>query len=349
MKIVVLFTCLLVLFATVVRATAVPEVITGINFSPSQSQRLAPDWSPVPTFARASFWATGTNYDGFTPPGLLQNVYIDDDYAVLAVDAVNHVYFFNVSNSFYYADDEVSCLGAPGYETYTIYWPNTTKPWTWTDQINGYTQTVQVGKTFGPDLGYTTVSLTRLTIPTVGSTVVLNIPPLLLYNALQEVIVIPSSTQSDFFQGTVVSYIGTELTLKVTLAFGSGTFEVWEVFVAGDLIYGGLGMDLSSCSNPTSNTIITDNHGYAKAWLTYESYNVLGLNYTVYGQAAVDISVSATYFDKIYPGQPPAYLTQRPAGCATGPNFCTANNMLPPFPDYPQYPGPAWVNPYITN
>jgi len=345
---ILIFTCaLLNINAFTVPPHAVPLQTTGINFSPSSSPRLAPDWSPVPSFAKLSYWATGTNLDGFLKPGLLQAAYINDNPSVLAIDAVNQIYFFNVSNSFYYANSEIACIGAPGYPTYTSYYPGTNHHWTSADQVAGYTTVAQVGKTFGPDEGYTTVAYDRMAIPALGSTITINILPFLLYTPLQTVIVVPVNNEADFFQGQVVSYEGTRLTLLITLSFGSGTFSTWDVYVGGDQIYTGPSFDLSTCFNPSFNSITTDNHGYIKAWLTWEAYNVLSLNYTQYGAAAVDISVSATYFDKIYPGQPPAELLVPPPGCVSpGINFCTANNMLPPFPAYFPYPGPAYYETY---
>jgi hypothetical protein len=333
--------------AFTVPSNAVPLHTTGINFAPSSSPRLAPDWSPVPSFAKMSWWATGTNLDGFLKPGLLQNVYINNNPSVIAIDAVNHIYFFNVSNSFYYANSEIACIGAPNYPTYTSYYPNTNHHWTSADQVAGYTTVAQVGKTFGPDEGYTTESFQTMVIPALGSTVILIIPEHLLYNPLQTVIVVPTDNEANFFQGQVVSYIKRTLTLTVTLSFGSGTFSRWNVYVSGDQIYTGPSFDLSTCLNPSFNSITTDNHGYIKAWLTWESYNVLALNYTQNGAEAVDISVSATYFDKIYPGTPPSELLVPPPGCVSpGINFCTANNMLYPFPAYFPFPGNAYYETY---
>ncbi len=313
-----------------------------LNFSPTNSPRLAPDWTPIP-LSTSSYTAYGTNLDGFLKPGLLQNTYINNNPSVLAFDSASRTYFWNVTNSWYYANSEIACLGSPGYPTWTVYYPNTNHHWTSADEIAGFTTVVQTGKTIGPDLGYTTITLKTMAIPAIGTSVVLTILPDLLYKPGQTVIVVPFNNLDNSFQGKVVSYIRDKLTLTVTLAIGSGTFSEWDVYVSGDLLYTGPSFDTTSCLLPLSNTIITDTQGYIKAWLTWESFNVLGLNYTQYGLEAFDVSVSATYFDKFVPGTPPAHLLQPPPGCVSpGVNFCDGNNMAPPYPAFVPYPNPAY-------
>lgn len=317
------------------------------GISANVDPRIAPNFSPVPVWGRQSYWGTGNTYAGFTPPGLLSSYYFNNDPATIAVSIEDHVIFINETNSWIWFGPEFSCISSPGYEVYSLrYADDSSKPWTYFDEVNGYTQVVEMSKTLGNPL-YTTVSPTSVTLPLAkGTTVVIDILPFLPYSQYQTVIVVDNANSANFFQGTVISYVGRKLTLQVLLSVGSGTIGLWDVYVSGDQTYTGPSYDGTGCNTTLANTFTTDAAGYLKVWAGWELYDILEQ------PGEVDISVSVLYIDTIYPGQPPASLLTPPPGCnaANTNDYCVANRELPgEFPQFLTYPGPAFVSPFLPN
>jgi hypothetical protein len=315
------------------------------EFQQNVDPRLAPNFSPVPVWGRQSWWGTGNSYAGFTG-GPLTGFYFNNDPATIAVSVEQRVIWINETNSWIWIGPEFSCISSPGYAVYTVhYTTNESKAWTSTDEINGYNQVVEMSKTLGDDR-YTTVSTSTLAIPAKGATVTINIRPNLPYTKYQTVIVVDDANNNNYFQGTVVSYTGRQLTLKVLLAVGSGTISLWDVYVSGDQVYTGPSYDMSSCNTPISNTFITDSAGYLKSWAGWELYDILEQ------PGEVDYSVSVAYIDTIYPGEPPAHFLVPPPGCnaANTNDYCVANRELSgEFPVVPPYPGSGFVSPFLPH
>ena len=80
---------------------------------------------------------------------------------------------------------------------------------------------------------YRATSSTNITLGSlvVGNKIFLTVPSGLAYSKVQSLLVAAGETQ--FFNGTLVSYLGTGLTLTVSGVCGSGTLNSWDVNLAG--------------------------------------------------------------------------------------------------------------------
>jgi len=107
---------------------------------------------------------------------------------------------------------------------------------------------------------YKSTSTSSITLGSlsIGNSVFLTVPSGLAYSKVQSLLVAASITQ--YFNGTLVSYVGTGLTLSVTGVTGTGTPNNWDVNLAGAVGQAGAqgpkgntGAD-STVPGPTGNT-----------------------------------------------------------------------------------------------